>query len=108
MAKAKKEPRADKLSKKELSKKVFEQLSGSISEYHLKEKKQKKRLEKVSKLLAGDIAKVLKKETAHKDDHDHNGHEHNGQAHTTTRRKKARRPKKSKSTKAQKAVAAES
>jgi hypothetical protein len=36
MAKAKKEPRAEKLSKKELSKAVFEKLSGSISEYHLK------------------------------------------------------------------------
>lgn len=102
MAKAKKEPRAEKLSKKELSKTVFEKLSGSISEYHLKEKKQKKRLEKVSKQLAGDIAKVLKKEHAQKDEKI----VHNGQEHTTTRRKKARRAKKS--AKAEKAVAAES
>ena len=101
MAKAKKEPRAEKLSKKELSKTVFEKLSGSISEYHLKEKKQKKRLEKVSKLLAGDIAKVLKKEHVEKDEQ-----ALNGQAHTTTRSKKARRAKKS--AKTEKAVAAES
>jgi len=101
MAKAKKEPRAEKLSKKELSKTVFEKLSGSISEYHLKEKKQKKRLEKVSKLLAADIAKVLKKEHPQKD-----GQAHDKPAHTTTRRKKARRSKKP--AKAEKAVAAES
>ena len=102
MAKAKKEPRAEKLSKKELSKTVFEKLSGSISEYHLKGKKQKKRLEKVSKLLAGDIAKVLKKEHAEKD----GKVAHNVEEQPTTRRKKTRRAKKS--AKAEKAVAAES
>jgi hypothetical protein len=101
MAKAKKEPRAEKLSKKELFKTVFEKLSGSISEYHLKEKKQKKRLEKVSKLLAGDIVKVLKKEHVEKDPQ-----ALNGQEHTATRSKKARRAKKS--TKIEKAIAAES
>ena len=65
MSKAKKQPVAKKSSKKELSKVVFEKLSGSLTDFHLKEKKLENRLEKVSKRLASDIVKLLnKKETA--------------------------------------------
>jgi len=53
----------EKSSKKELSKLVFEKLSGSLNDYHLKEKKLETRLQKVSKRLASDIVKHLKKET---------------------------------------------
>ena len=65
MSKAKKQPVAKKSSKKELSKVVFEKLSGSLTDFHLTEKKLENRLEKVSKRLASDIVKLLnKKETA--------------------------------------------
>jgi hypothetical protein len=68
MSKAKKLPATEKLSKKELSKKelskvVFEKLSGSLTDFQLKEKKLETRLVKVSKRLASDIVKLLKKET---------------------------------------------
>lgn len=62
MGKAKKQGKPEKISKKELSKSVFEKLSGSLGEYHLKGKKLENRLEKVSRQLAGDIAKAIKKE----------------------------------------------
>lgn len=63
MSKAKKLPASEKLSKKELSKVVYEKLSGSLTDFHLKEKKLETRLEKVSKRLAADIVKLFKKET---------------------------------------------
>ncbi len=68
MSKAKKLPATEKLSQKELSKKelskvVFEKLSGSLTDFQLKEKKLETRLVKVSKRLAADIVKLLKKET---------------------------------------------
>jgi hypothetical protein len=67
MSTTKKQPASGKVSKKKLSKVVLEKLSGSLTDYHLKDKKLENRLEKVSKLLAGDIVKVLKKETPKKD-----------------------------------------
>ncbi|OQP58199.1 hypothetical protein A3860_07695 [Niastella vici] len=63
MSKAKKQAAPEKTSKKELSKVVFEKLSGSLTDFHLKEKKLETRLQKVSKRLASDIVKHLKKET---------------------------------------------
>lgn len=63
MSKAKKQPASKKLSKKELSKVVYEKLTGSLTDFHLKEKKLETRLEKVSKRLAADIVKLFKKET---------------------------------------------
>jgi hypothetical protein len=68
MSKAKKLPATEKISKnefskKELSKVVFEKLSGSLTDFQLKEKKLETRLVKVSKRLAADIVKLLKKET---------------------------------------------
>lgn len=67
MSKAKKQAvvaeKPAKTSKKELSKVVYEKLSGSLTDFHLKEKKLENRLEKVSKRLASDIVKLLKKET---------------------------------------------
>lgn len=63
MSKAKKLPASEKLSKKELSKVVYEKLSGSLTDFQLKEKKLETRLEKVSKRLAADIVKLFKKET---------------------------------------------
>lgn len=67
MSKAKKQTAAKKSSKKELSKVVFEKLTGSLTDYHLKDKKLENRLEKVSKRLAGDIVKLLKKEAPKSD-----------------------------------------
>jgi hypothetical protein len=67
MSTTKKQPASGKISKKKLSKVVFEKLTGSLTDYHLKDKKLENRLEKVSKLLAGDIVKVIKKETPKKD-----------------------------------------
>lgn len=67
MSTIKKQPAPGKISRKKLSKVVFEKLSGSLTDYHLKDKKLENRLEKVSKLLAGDIVKVLKKEAPKKD-----------------------------------------
>lgn len=67
MSTIKKQPAPGKVSRKKLSKVVFEKLSGSLTDYHLKDKKLENRLEKVSKLLAGDIVKVLKKEAPKKD-----------------------------------------
>jgi len=68
MSKAKKlpapeKPAKEKLSKKQLSKVVYEKLTGSLTDFHLKEKKLETRLDKVSKRLAADIVKLLKKET---------------------------------------------
>ena len=68
MSKAKKLPAPekiakDKLSKKKLSKVVYEKLTGSLTDFQLKEKKLETRLDKVSKRLAADIVKLLKKET---------------------------------------------
>jgi hypothetical protein len=66
MSKAKKQvapSTTEKLSKKKLSKVVFEKLTGSLTDFHLKEKKLETRLDKVSKRLAADIVKLLKKET---------------------------------------------
>ena len=80
MSTTKKQPASGKVSKKKLSKVVLEKLSGSLNDYHLKDKKLENRLEKVSKLLAGDIVKVLKKEAPKKD--------------KTTRRKKANKKEK--------------
>jgi hypothetical protein len=68
MSKAKKQPAAKKASKKELSKVVFEKLTGSLTDFHLKEKKLETRLEKVSKRLASDIVKLLNKKEAPKSD----------------------------------------
>jgi hypothetical protein len=71
MSKAKKQAVsevAEKPSKKELSKVVFEKLSGSLNDFHLKERKLETRLQKVSKRLASDIVKLLKKEAAPKSD----------------------------------------
>jgi hypothetical protein len=64
MSKAKKQAVAvpEKPSKKELSKVVFEKLSGSLTDFHLNEKKLDNRLGKVSRRLASDIVKLLKKE----------------------------------------------
>ena len=62
MSKAKKQAAPEKPSKKELSKLVFEKLSGSLTDFHLKEKKLETRLEKVSKRLASDIVKLYRKE----------------------------------------------
>jgi hypothetical protein len=67
MSTTKKQPASGKVSKKKLSKVVLEKLTGSLTDYHLKNKKLENRLEKVSKLLAGDIVKVLKKETPKKE-----------------------------------------
>ncbi|AEV99046.1 hypothetical protein A4D02_10830 [Niastella koreensis] len=67
MSTTKKQPASGKVSKKKLSKVVLEKLSGSLTDYHLKDKKLENRLEKVSKLLAGDIVKVMKKETPKKE-----------------------------------------
>ena len=63
MSKAKKQATPEKPTKKELSKLVFEKLSGSLTDFHLKEKKLETRLEKVSKRLASDIVKLYRKET---------------------------------------------
>jgi hypothetical protein len=68
MSKAKKapateKPSKEKLSKKQLSKVVYEKLTGSLTDFQLKEKKLETRLDKVSKRLASDIVKLLKKET---------------------------------------------
>jgi hypothetical protein len=63
MSKAKKQVTPEKNSKKELSKLVFEKLTGSLTDFHLKEKKLETRLQKVSRRLASDIVKSLKKET---------------------------------------------
>jgi len=84
MSKAKKLPATEKISKNELSKKelskvVFEKLSGSLTDFQLKEKKLETRLDKVSKRLAADIVKLLKKETPKTDK----------KTDKTTRRKKA-------------------
>jgi hypothetical protein len=68
MSKAKKQVVAEKPSKKELSKLVFEKLSGSLTDFHLKEKKLENRLEKVSKRLANDIVKLLTKKESPKSD----------------------------------------
>jgi len=67
MSNTKKLPVAGKVSKKKLSKVVLEKLTGSLTDYHLKDKKLENRLEKVSKLLAGDIVKVLKKDAPKKE-----------------------------------------
>ena len=67
MSKAKKQAVSEKPSKKELSKVVFEKLTGSLTDFHLNEKKLGNRLEKVSKRLASDIVKLLKKETPKSD-----------------------------------------
>ena len=67
MSTTKKQPVSGKVSKKKLSKVVLEKLTGSLTDYHIKDKKLENRLEKVSKLLAGDIVKVLKKETPKKE-----------------------------------------
>ena len=67
MSKAKKQTASEKPSKKELSKLVFEKLSSSLTDFHLNEKKLGNRLEKVSKRLASDIVKLLKKETPKSD-----------------------------------------
>jgi hypothetical protein len=67
MSTTKKPSATGKVSRKKLSKVVYEKLSGSLTDYHLKDKKLENRLEKVSKLLAGDIVKVLKKERPKKD-----------------------------------------
>jgi hypothetical protein len=67
MSKAKKQAVAEKSSKKELSKLVFEKLTGSLTDFHLKEKKLEIRLEKVSKRLASDIVKSLRKVTPKSD-----------------------------------------
>lgn len=80
MSTTKKQPASGKVSKKKLSKVVLEKLSGSLTDYHLKDKKLENRLEKVSKLLASDIKKELKKETPKKD--------------KSTRRKKAAKKEK--------------
>ena len=80
MSTTKKQPASGKVSKKKLSKVVLEKLTGSLADYHLKDKKLENRLEKVSKLLASDIVKVLKKEAPKKD--------------KSTRRKKAAKKEK--------------
>ncbi|THU39235.1 hypothetical protein FAM09_12030 [Niastella caeni] len=68
MSKAKKQQvPAEKPTKKELSKLVFEKLSGSLTDFQLKEKKLENRLEKVSRRLAADIVKLYKKETPKSD-----------------------------------------
>jgi hypothetical protein len=67
MSKAKKQAASEKTSKKELSKLVFEKLSSSLADFHLNEKKLGNRLEKVSRRLASDIVKLLKKETPKSD-----------------------------------------
>jgi hypothetical protein len=67
MSTTKKQPTSGKVSKKKLSKVVLEKLTGSLTDYHLKDKKLENRLERVSKQLAGDIVKVLKKETPKKE-----------------------------------------
>jgi len=68
MSKVKKQPVAKKNAKKELSKVVFEKLSGSLTDFHLTEKKLENRLEKVSKRLASDIVKLLNKKEAPESD----------------------------------------
>jgi len=80
MSTSKKQPESEKVSKKKLSKVVLEKLTSSLTDYHLKDKKLENRLEKVSKLLASDIKKGLKKETPKKD--------------KSTRRKKAQKKQK--------------
>lgn len=67
MSKAKKQAVPEKNSKRELSKLVFEKLTGSLTDFNLKEKKLETRLQKVSRRLASDIAKSLKKETPKSD-----------------------------------------
>jgi hypothetical protein len=62
MSKVTKQAVPEKPSKKELSKLVFEKLTGSLTDFHLKEKKLENRLVKVSRRLASDIVKSLKKE----------------------------------------------
>lgn len=76
MSKEKTQPLAtENPSKKELSKVVFTKLTGSLTEFNLTDKKLESRLEKVSRRLASDIVKLLKKEAP--------------KAPKTTRRKKA-------------------
>ena len=67
MSKVTKQAVPDKPSKKELSKLVFEKLTGSLTDFHLKEKKLENRLEKVSKRLAADIVKSLRKSVPESD-----------------------------------------
>lgn len=67
MSKAKKQIAPEKNSKKELSKLVFEKLTNSLTDFHLKEKKLETRLQKVSRRLASDIVKSLKKEVPKSD-----------------------------------------
>lgn len=67
MSKVTKQATPEKASKKELSKLVYEKLTGSLTDFHLKEKKLENRLEKVSKRLASDIVKSLKKVTPKSD-----------------------------------------
>ena len=62
MSNTKKQETPEKLSKKKLSKVVFEKLTGSLTGFQLKDKKLENRLEKVSKQLAGDIVKLHRKE----------------------------------------------
>lgn len=62
MSKLKVSTEMEKVSKKQIQKEVLEKLTGSLSQYHLKDKKLENRLDKVSRLLAGDIVKVIKKE----------------------------------------------
>jgi hypothetical protein len=67
MSKAKKQTASEKPSRKELSKVIFEKLSGSLTDFHLKEKKLETRLDKVSRRLASDIVKLLKKDAPKSD-----------------------------------------
>jgi hypothetical protein len=67
MSKVTKQATPEKASKKELSKLVYEKLTGSLTDFHLKEKKLETRLDKVSRRLASDIVKLLKKETPKSD-----------------------------------------
>jgi hypothetical protein len=67
MSKEKKQAAPEMNSKKELSKLVFEKLTGSLIDFNLKEKKLQTRLQKISRRLASDIAKSLKKEAPKSD-----------------------------------------
>ena len=67
MSKVTKQAAPEKPSKKELSKLVYEKLTGSLTDFHLKEKKLENRLVKVSRRLASDIVKSLKKEAPESD-----------------------------------------
>lgn len=71
MASTTKQAGPEKMSKKQFSRTVFARLTGSLTDFNLKEKKLQNRLKKVSKQLAADILKNKKAEAKDKAPDDH-------------------------------------